>query len=258
MPTAVSVVIPILAFLLSVAPARGQEQEPPGIAAAIIADAKKRFETARMESSKLLGAAKNDVEREAIIARIPRHVDLCAGFWTIATEHPEDPGSAEGLAWIVRYAANPKERLRAVDLLLGGFVTSKFLGSASAAFSYLPPTKRLERILRTILARNPHRDVRGTATLQLSWVIAGIDRENPALAREEIRLLEVVRKDFADVKHWRRGTLGDAATRKLFEIRHLSIGKAAPEIEGKDMDGMAFRLSDYRGRVVLLDFWGHW
>jgi hypothetical protein len=36
-----------------------------------------------------------------------------------------------------------------------------------------------------------------------------------------------------------------------------AIGKAAPEIEGIDSQGRAFRLSDYRGKVVLLDFWRH-
>jgi peroxiredoxin len=29
----------------------------------------------------------------------------------------------------------------------------------------------------------------------------------------------------------------------------------APEIQGVDADGAAFKLSDYRGKVVLLDFW---
>ena len=38
----------------------------------------------------------------------------------------------------------------------------------------------------------------------------------------------------------------------------LAVGKPAPEIEGEDIDGMAFKLSDYRGKVVLLDFWGNW
>jgi cytochrome oxidase Cu insertion factor (SCO1/SenC/PrrC family) len=31
--------------------------------------------------------------------------------------------------------------------------------------------------------------------------------------------------------------------------------QTAPEIVGTDQDGKEFRLSDYRGKVVLLDFW---
>ena len=36
------------------------------------------------------------------------------------------------------------------------------------------------------------------------------------------------------------------------------IGQTAPEIEGEDIDGQRFKLSDYRGKVVVLDFWGDW
>jgi hypothetical protein len=36
------------------------------------------------------------------------------------------------------------------------------------------------------------------------------------------------------------------------------IGKPAPEIEWEDIDGKPFKLSDYKGKVVLLDFWGNW
>jgi hypothetical protein len=35
-------------------------------------------------------------------------------------------------------------------------------------------------------------------------------------------------------------------------------GKPAPVTHGKDADGVAFDLSDYRGKVVMLDFWGNW
>jgi hypothetical protein len=38
----------------------------------------------------------------------------------------------------------------------------------------------------------------------------------------------------------------------------LDLGDLAPEIEGKDSDGQSFKLSDYRGKVVLLDFWAGW
>ena len=37
-----------------------------------------------------------------------------------------------------------------------------------------------------------------------------------------------------------------------------TAGTEAPEIVGEDVDGVPFKLSDYRGKVVLLDFWGNW
>ncbi len=36
------------------------------------------------------------------------------------------------------------------------------------------------------------------------------------------------------------------------------VGEMAPEIAGEDLDGKKFKLSDYRGKVVLIDFWGDW
>jgi hypothetical protein len=42
------------------------------------------------------------------------------------------------------------------------------------------------------------------------------------------------------------------------EQRQPVLGKVAPEIKGEDIDGKAFKLSDYRGKVVVLDFWGNW
>lgn len=53
-------------------------------------------------------------------------------------------------------------------------------------------------------------------------------------------------------------TYGDLAKSLLFEVNHLIPGKQAPEIEGKDAAGATFRLSDYRGKVVLLTFSANW
>ena len=36
------------------------------------------------------------------------------------------------------------------------------------------------------------------------------------------------------------------------------VGEAAPEIDAEDIEGTRFKLGDYRGKVVLLDFWGNW
>ena len=53
-------------------------------------------------------------------------------------------------------------------------------------------------------------------------------------------------------------TVGQMATSSIFEIEHLGVGKVAPEIVGEDLDGAKFKLSDYRGQVVMLSFWASW
>ena len=44
----------------------------------------------------------------------------------------------------------------------------------------------------------------------------------------------------------------------LFDLKYLSVGRKAMEIKAEDLDGKEFKLSDYRGKVVVLDFWGNW
>jgi thiol-disulfide isomerase/thioredoxin len=82
-----------------------------------------------------------------------------------------------------------------------------------------------------------------------------------ALDHEAELLFERVAKYYADVPHndKRRnpGPLSDAALAYLRERRELAVGKSAPEIEGVDLDGQIFRLADYRGKVVVLDFGSH-
>jgi hypothetical protein len=43
-----------------------------------------------------------------------------------------------------------------------------------------------------------------------------------------------------------------------FEETRLQNGMKAPDIVGVDLFGEEFRLSDYAGKVVMLDFWGDW
>jgi hypothetical protein len=44
----------------------------------------------------------------------------------------------------------------------------------------------------------------------------------------------------------------EAAREKLIE------GGASTDVIGKDLDGVEFKLSDYKGNIILLSFWGHW
>jgi thiol-disulfide isomerase/thioredoxin len=53
-------------------------------------------------------------------------------------------------------------------------------------------------------------------------------------------------------------TLGQAAEERLDLMHNLAVGKPAPEIDGVDFAGKPLKLSDYRGKVVVLVFWGTW
>ncbi len=53
-------------------------------------------------------------------------------------------------------------------------------------------------------------------------------------------------------------TLADAARARLDEMENLVAGKPAPPIGGLGMDGKPLKLADYRGKVVVLVFWGTW
>lgn len=91
-----------------------------------------------------------------------------------------------------------------------------------------------------------------------------------ALSAEDEKLLEQIVDEFGDIPllpRWapaeararRAGrTLAESAQASLFARRNLGVGKVAPEIEGQDVDGKPMRLSDYRGKVVMLVFWGTW
>jgi len=104
-----------------------------------------------------------------------------------------------------------------------------------------------------LIEETPHRDVKGFALL-----IHGESLLRKGDQRAE-RVLSVVAEKYGDVSiYGGRMTAGQKATGDLFEVRNLTTGKTAPDIEGEDIDGVAFKLSDYRGKVVLLDFWGDW
>jgi thiol-disulfide isomerase/thioredoxin len=126
-------------------------------------------------------------------------------------------------------------------------------------------------LLAAVVARNPDRIARGQAALGLALQAKracqyvaykrGPDAD-PALRAKAVSALRAVESDFADVACLgpRKGakTLGERAAAELFELLQLSPGKTAPEIEGTDLDGAKLKLSDYRGRVVLLVFWASW
>ena len=79
------------------------------------------------------------------------------------------------------------------------------------------------------------------------------------VAKLEAEALEIfdqlIAKKVADEFHPGLSIL-EYAKAEAYELRHLTVGKQAPEIVGEDLDGKAMKLSDFRGKVVVLEFGG--
>lgn len=155
------------------------------------------------------------------------------------------------------HAANPK--VGKIVSWVGYFTPHEGADSHAAALA----------LIKAVAEKNPDRTARGQAVMALAWQakkkFAAAEHRKSAdadkLAAEAETAFEAVVKDYADCPRLLREDapkLGELAKQELFELRHLRIGKAAPEIEGEDLDGKRFKLSDYRGKVVVLDFWGDW
>ena len=52
--------------------------------------------------------------------------------------------------------------------------------------------------------------------------------------------------------------LDEQARGDLFRLLHLDPGCTVPEIEGEDIDGKPMKLSDSRGKVIMISFWATW
>jgi hypothetical protein len=241
------------------------------------------------------GKVMTDAERLAFVGRVyKQRGEFAPKFVALAEKYPNDPIALEALSqavwqvnttpWPVEMIGEDPARPKAFAIILRDHIASDKLVPLCQRVSY-GFAKEYETFLRAVLEKNPHKTVRAVANLSLGHFLHNrlarveLCREEPKLAREFAELYgreyfaELLRQDrdkalkevesvfesaakrYGDVALPGGDTVAERVAGELFEIRNLSEGKTAPDIEGEDQDGKRFKLSDYRGKVVLLDFW---
>ncbi len=145
---------------------------------------------------------------------------------------------------------------QAVERLLDEHIGSPYMNYLALDLTYGAPAwsrPQAHAALRRILAGTQNTDVRANALAQLALSL-GQDEAEASRAEAET-LLAAIEQEFGkdDFNGMTGKQFADGARH---EMNRLRVGQVAPDFELADQEGVRFKLSDYRGRVVLLDFWG--
>jgi len=174
-----------------------------------------------------------------------------------AAEKESGEAAARLLAWVVEIGA-PKELANpAIDGLIAKHVGSRIFADfcGTGGFLYgvatLDPDKRDERFSKI---RDTAKDPLVKAWASYAWSVS-LGRSKDATEEQRKQAKDLVAEALALAP----GTdLADRINAPAFAKERLQVGMVAPDIQGEDLDGVGFKLSDYRGKVVVLDFWGDW
>ena len=239
---------------------------------------KQRFEAREKSFENELRAA-NHLAAEARQKKITTaNEDFVRDWHSIADEvrgliraHPADPAAFEGiilLPGLMRTFLDPD----LVAIVRAHFLDDPRMGRLCEVLHYRTEDWSQD-ILLHVASKHPDRKVRGLATYALGMLyressqrmFAGRQRTDSEVGHEWVHAAKAftqVTTDYADVTSVDGSyKLADKAKAELVRIANLpnlKVGKVAPEITGEDLDGKPLRLSDHRGKVVVVCFWATW
>jgi hypothetical protein len=186
----------------------------------------------------------------------------------LAKQEPKSDFALDAVVWAALGLHGKPEAMKEAMTL----IRAHYIESPKASLMIGPVTSAglsddmVFDFLNAIVEKNPDKATKTTALVEMAMMYkqkaepyggSPPDNANELMKKAEAMFERVV-KEFGTVKTNGNRTFADMAKAELFEIRNLSIGKVAPDIIGEDLDGVKFKLSDYRGKVVVLDFWGDW
>jgi hypothetical protein len=206
----------------------------------------------------------SDAYRELINQFKPRFETLADAYW--GTE-----GSFDARLWLIGMLGMEEDEdarnaalVEMTDALFKRYRRSRHMEKFAPMQSMYSEEQRAQYFAE-LQEDSPHATVRAAviyaaarnADFELSYGGDEVDKE--AVGNLRRGNLEQLVSDYNDVP-LNNSTYGVLAEAMLtaHDPADLEIGKPAPEIIGANVDGEEMRLSDYRGKVLVLDFWGDW
>ena len=244
-----TLVVLVLAGGIATTPGAVDEAVELDVAAeqATLDSLRKEFSDATDKMMTAYRAAQTDEERLAAREMRPDPAKTVDRMLPLIKEQADDPAVLPHVAWIltVRRGAGAEELVGVIEQHKNSKDISEILLLASYDRS-----GKLKELSTWARDNSPHQEVRGVAAYAKS-------QERGLAEADKIKELKFAIAHAGDVKV-RGRKLAKVAAGALYELENLAIGAVAGEIEGVDLHGQPLKLSDYRGKVVVLDFWGDW
>jgi len=150
-------------------------------------------------------------------------------------------------------ATNQKEALKLLDDVAANFADEPWIGELAKNLTALYitlPEADVDRIVDALAEKTHSKEVAAEALYRSAAYDKTSNRPGAVERADELgRRLE---RDYADTQFAKK-LHGDSP-----RATGLSVGNLAPDFTTKDAEGVEFKLSDYRGKVVVLDLWGFW
>jgi len=220
------------------------------------------YESAVRANTQRIINAKTEEERNRYRATIPSAAPYAATVLALIKPQPQHPDALSGLTWLISQCLQLPEGQQALELLRLHHAASPGIAPALRQMEHYP-ADLVGPTLLAVIANNPHPEELAAAHFSLACHRVRESETDPdpatrqtAHQQAEASFQKII-TDFPTTKV-QGFPMADLAATRLFELTQLSEGAPAPEIIGNDLNGQNFKLSDSRGRHVLLVFWGDW
>ena len=182
----------------------------------------------------------------------PKPDKAVSALGALVDAHPKDPSTLDALTWIARSTRGSGLDEKSFTNLKENFLDHDKIGEVAMALVYAKSAEA-QTFLTTVSEKSKSKNARGMALYARS---IGIQRDKSKTAEHDALVSQII-ADHPDLEFKGRKIVAGLKAKKEAAVK-FAIGAVAPEIIGKDADGNEMKLSDYKGKVVVLDFWGDW
>lgn len=259
------------------------DEEIAELAAKKLEELNTEFKAKAKKLSNLIEAAETNAEKQTIFDENNPTPWYTSQLLSLAKEFPKTDASFEASMQIVINRTDSKEFPAAMDFVLDNHGERVQWQKICQAYLEEIPSLQLENWMRKMI-KNANSETVKAQTTHIFYEyfdqfptfastiaynkelearlpkdqVQYIYNRKPEVRQDLLKMMVDIRDNMSDVKSRSGRPFSEIVKGPIFELENLNVGQIAPDIVGKDFDDIEFKLSDYRGKIVMLDFWGQW